>query len=220
MSRKSAVISLLFVALIGVAVGRPGWAAADTGPPDRANPVGSDYIPGELLVRFDTARAGARTESARQAVATVGGRVARSFDRVAPGLQRVVLDEGVDVEDAAADLNARGDVVYAEPNYRIHAAGIPNDSRFGEQYGLHNTGQTIRGAAGTADADIDAPEAWNLTTGTSNVVVAVMDTGVAYDHPDLAPNMWVNTREVAGNGIDDDGNGYVDDRRGWDAVDW
>jgi subtilisin family serine protease len=220
MNRRSAVISFVFVALIGGAVGRPGWAAADTGPPDgRSKPVGADRVPGELLVRFDTARAGARAESARHAVATVGGRVARNFDRVAPGLQRVVLDEGVDVEDAAAELQARGDVMYAEPNYRIHAAGTPNDSRFGEQYGLHNTGQSVRGVAGTADADIDAPEAWNVTTGSSNVVVAVMDTGVAYDQPDLAPNMWVNTREVGGNGIDDDGNGYVDDRLGWDAVD-
>ena len=145
MSRKSAVISL---PLRG-ARQRRGRSPRVGGrrhrtTRTRANPVGSDYVPGELLVRFDTARAGARAESARQAVATVGGRVARSFDRVAPGLQRVVLDEGVDVEDAAAELNARGDVVYAEPNYRIHAAGIPNDSRFGEQYGLHNTGQPIR----------------------------------------------------------------------------
>ena len=144
MNRKSAVISLLFVALVGAAVGRPGWAAADTGPPEtRARPVGSDYVPGELLVRFDTHVPAPARE--RPAGGRHRGRTGRpSFDRVAPWLQRVVLDEGVDVEDAAAELLARGDVVYAEPNYRIHAAGIPNDTRFPEQYGLHNTGQSIR----------------------------------------------------------------------------
>jgi subtilisin family serine protease len=215
--RRAALLSIVFAALLTAAVAHPSWAADPPDPVTRR--AASDYAPGELLVRFDSG--GAHSASgARQAAAAVGGRVTAHLDHAAPGLTRVELDEGVDVEDAAAELNDRGDVVYAEPNYRIHAAGIPNDSRFGEQYGLHNTGQSIRGVAGTADADIDAPEAWNVTTGSANVVVAVMDTGVAYDHPDLAPNMWVNTREVAGNRIDDDGNGYVDDRRGWDAVDW
>ena len=220
MKRKAALISFVLAALVSAALAGPSSAATDPGPAGRAaSRAASDYVPGELLVKFDTGREGRQTErAARDAVATVGGRVAERFDHAAPGLRRVELDKGVDVEDAVAELNARGDVVYAEPNYRIRAAGIPNDSRFGEQYGLHNTGQPIRGVTGTNDADIDAPEAWNVTTGSSNVVVAVLDTGIAYDHPDLAPNMWVNTREVAGNGIDDDGNGYVDDRRGWDAV--
>jgi subtilisin family serine protease len=218
--RIPATIILFLAALLGAAVAGPAWAdAGDPAPTSDAAERPSDYVPGELIVRFDTAGSGARARSGpRAAVAAVGGRTAASYDHVEPGLQRVVLDKGVDVDKAAAALNARDDVVYAEPNYRTHAAGTPNDSRFGEQYGMHNTGQTIKGAAGTVDADIDAPEAWNVTTGSTNVLVAVMDTGVAYDHPDLAPNMWVNTKEIAGNGIDDDRNGYVDDRRGWDAI--
>jgi subtilisin family serine protease len=91
----------------------------------------------------------------------------------------------------------------------------PDDTYFGNLWGLHNTGQT----GGTPDADIDAPEAWELTTGSSDVVIAVIDTGVAYDHPDLTDNIWTNTGETScSDGIDNDGNGYVDDCHGWDFI--
>ena len=90
---------------------------------------------------------------------------------------------------------------------------LPNDPRFGDLWGLHNTGQ----AGGTADADIDASEAWDITTGSSGVVVGIIDTGIEYTHEDLAANIWTNTGEVPGNGLDDDGNGYVDDVYGIDA---
>lgn len=100
----------------------------------------------------------------------------------------------------------------AEPDYLVHMTGVPNDTRFTELWGMDNSGQT----GGVADADIDAPEAWNLSTGSRNVLVGVIDTGIDYTHPDLAPNMWTNPNEIAGNGIDDDGNGYVDDSHGWD----
>ena len=91
----------------------------------------------------------------------------------------------------------------------------PNDPSFGQTWGLNNTGQTS-GQAGVADADIDAPEAWDLTTGSRSIVVGVIDTGVDYTHPDLAANIWTNPGEIAGNGIDDDGNGFVDDVHGYD----
>jgi hypothetical protein len=75
---------------------------------------------------------------------------------------------------------------------------------------LHNTGQT----GGTPDADVDAPEAWSVTTGSAGVVVALIDTGIDTGHPDLAANLWTNTAEIPGNGVDDDANGYVDDVHG------
>ena len=114
-------------------------------------------------------------------------------------------------------------VAYAEPNGIWHAAAMPSDPDLAKLWGLHNTGQEVNKTTGVAGADINAPEAWELTTGSPSVVVAVVDTGIQYDHPDLAPNMWHNPGESGAgketNGLDDDGNGYVDDWRGWDWVD-
>jgi subtilisin family serine protease len=95
-----------------------------------------------------------------------------------------------------------------------------NDPFYDRLYGLHNTGQAIPNLPrGITDADIDAPEAWQITTGSPNVVVAVIDSGVDYRHPDLRNNIWVNQDEIPGNGLDDDRNGYVDDVYGYDFGD-
>lgn len=107
-----------------------------------------------------------------------------------------------------------GDAVeVAEPDFIVFTTEvIPNDPRFDQLWGLHNTG------AGSAveDADIDAPEAWEITQGSRSVKVGVIDTGVDYEHPDLVANMWTNPGEIAGDGIDNDNNGFVDDMHGWD----
>jgi subtilisin family serine protease len=105
-------------------------------------------------------------------------------------------------------------VDYVEPDFAISRQALPNDPSFGQLWGLHNTGQ----AGGVVDADIDAPEAWNVTTGSRSVVIAVIDTGVDSNHRDLAANMWSNSGEIAGDGIDNDGNGFIDDVHGWDFV--
>ncbi len=89
------------------------------------------------------------------------------------------------------------------------------DPSLSAQWALNNVGQ----AGGIPDADIDAFEAWQVTTGSRSVVVAIVDSGIDFAHPDLAANIWTNPREVAGNGRDDDGNGYIDDVHGWDFVD-
>ena len=103
-------------------------------------------------------------------------------------------------------------VAYVEPDFVISPTALPNDPSFSTLWGLNNVGQS----GGVADVDIDAPEAWNTTTGSRSVVVAVIDTGIDYNHPDLASNIWRNPGEIAGDGIDNDRNGYVDDVRGWD----
>ncbi|MET0567244.1 MAG: S8 family serine peptidase [Acidimicrobiia bacterium] len=99
-----------------------------------------------------------------------------------------------------------------EPNYVYQLADEP---LFPDQWSLENTGQT----GGKVDADIDLLDAWTWTTGAPDVTVAILDTGVGLAHSDLSPNLWANPGEVGGNGLDDDGNGYVDDVRGWDAID-
>lgn len=101
---------------------------------------------------------------------------------------------------------------YVEHNFLMLPNAIPNDPSFGSQWALNNTGQT----GGVASADIDALTAWNTTTGSSGVVVGVIDSGVDYTHPDLVQNMWINPGETPGDGIDNDSNGYIDDIYGWD----
>jgi len=121
---------------------------------------------------------------------------------------------GLDTRSVIENLNKNAAVLFAEPDYMVKADIVPNDPLFANLWGLHNTGQT----GGSEDADIDAPEVWDITTGSPNVVVAVLDTGVDYNHEDLSANMWTNPGEVPANGIDDDGNGYVDDVFGINAI--
>jgi len=131
-----------------------------------------------------------------------------------------------DIDTLSAAMNSFEQipsVKFAEPDYLVHTSTTPDDSNFSNLWGMHNTGQT----GGSSDADIDAPEAWNLQTGSGDVIVAVIDTGVDYDHVDLATNMWKNPGETGvdsngnnkeTNGIDDDGNGYTDDIYGYDFI--
>ncbi|MDJ0661973.1 MAG: S8 family serine peptidase [Crocosphaera sp.] len=121
--------------------------------------------------------------------------------------------DGISVEEAISLYSQDPNIQYIEPNYQISLQQqIPNDPYFSSLWGLHNTGQL----GGTVDADIDAPEAWDIQTGNGDVIIGVIDTGVDYTHPDLVNNIWTNPGEIANNGIDDDGNGYIDDFYGWD----
>jgi len=108
-------------------------------------------------------------------------------------------------------------LINIEPNVARSPTRLPDDPLLDQQFWVENTGQPIPGLLqGTPGADIDLERAWEVTTGSSGVVIAVVDTGVEITHPDLADNIWVNPGEVPGNGIDDDGNGLVDDVNGWD----
>src|SRR5829696_2577851 len=141
----------------------------------------------------------------------------RDLDLIRAEVTRVI---GRPVEEAVRSLERRPGVEYAEPDYIFHATGYADEPRFPELWGLNNTGQTVGGSTGIADMDIDALEASAVTRGDPNLVVAVIDSGVDFDHPDLADRAWVNPGESGSgketNGIDDDGNGYVDDVNGWD----
>lgn len=169
------------------------------------------HAPGEVLVRFkDGVVATARAD----ALADRGAHAKRRLPLRGLDLVAVAPDETV--SQAVARFEADPRVEWAEPNYLRHPAFLPNDPAMGSLWALENTGQTVDGAAGLPDADIDAPAAWDITTGDPSVVVAVVDTGAILDHPDLAPNLWTNPNEVAGDGIDNDGNQIVDDVHGAD----
>lgn len=134
---------------------------------------------------------------------------------ILPGVEHLMVIDG-DSIGALEKLKGMPFIVYAEHDFIVRTCVTPNDPNFGVLWGMNNTGQTVNGDPGVANADINAPEAWNLLTGSANFVIADIDTGVNYSHPDLAANSWINPGEIAGNGVDDDGNGRIDDMRGWD----
>jgi len=173
------------------------------------------YKPGELIVRFRPKANGNQLTVTDQNIilASIGGGNVKHSFKLLPGLCVVKLPANKTVENALIAFKRFNGILYAEPNYRIRLLStFPNDPRFDEQWGLHNTGQT----GGTPDADIDAPEAWDTHTGSNSIIVAVLDTGIDRNHPDLLANMWINTGEIPDNNEDDDGNWYVDDVYGYD----
>lgn len=180
--------------------------------PDALGRARPPFVAGRVLVRF-----GASVDDAA-ARASVLGRQYRVSRRLVDALDLYLVElvEGGDgVEAALADLRQRAGVLYATPDHVVALRDtFPNDPGFGQQYGKHNTG----GGGALADADMDAPAAWDLGTGSADFVIGVVDSGTDLDHPDLVGNRWENAAEVGGvPGVDDDGNGYVDDRYGWDA---
>lgn len=182
-----------------------------------------DYVPNEVLVKF---KSDLGKYSIQNAVLYLQGKVinyleselspiawdpsdlsVRSF-RLDPDLLRIKLPETISIDQAIEFFNSIAYIEYAEKNLIFHACKTPNDPRRAEQYALNK---------------ISAYQAWDITTGSENIVVAVIDTGIDFNHPDLKDDgddyrIWRNEDEIPGNGIDDDGNGYVDDYRGWNFV--
>jgi subtilisin family serine protease len=143
----------------------------------------------------------------------VSGQKIRGYS-IVQGLEHIHLGQGQGVERAIDRLQQLPFVEYVEPDYVLRAN--TNDTYYDLQWGLNNTGQDIRGVIGTYDADINAEEAWTVTTGNPEFVVAVIDTGTDYTHEDMDNNIWTNSNEIAANGVDDDSNGYIDDIHGFD----
>ncbi len=186
----------------------------------------ADFAPDRIIVRFEPMpeEAAAQTRQSLPEVkrlrALLPASGSRSADPTEDGPHQIYIAELVSRTDVVAlsqQISAMPGVRYAEPDCIVCLdETFPDDPEFGELWGLHNTGQE----GGLPDADIDAPEAWDITTGSEAVIVAVIDTGVDYGHPDLAANMWVNPGESGDgketDGIDNDANGYVDDVHGYD----
>jgi hypothetical protein len=184
------------------------------------------YKEGELLLKQDstvTTRDLLETLS-HQIGAQDGGAVSPRF----PDWRKILLPKGTVLEDAMKFLRGVKGVAHVEPNYLYYASAVnydyvPTDKKFKDQWGLFNFGQKIQGQTAEIGADINILGAWNFRKGAQNaaknVVVAIVDSGVTWNHPDLAQNVWQNPGEAsdkAHNGKDDDGNGFIDDFHGWD----
>ena len=159
-----------------------------------------------ILVKF---KSNVSSASRARALENAGLSATDSFSLV-PGLTVAEPLPGLTVLQTLQTLTNDALIAYAEPDYILNAKQIPNDPDYFEQYGLNNDGQT----GGLSGADISIESAWEIQTG-NNIVVAVIDSGVDYNHNELRDNIWFNSAEIAGNNIDDDRNGYVDDVRGW-----
>lgn len=179
------------------------------------------YVPGQLLIGF---REGVNDEQIADFYATYGLAERDNLDAnpedTEQGIRLAALQVDISAELIQV-LESDPRVRYAEPNYLLHIARTPNDPDFDKLWGLRNVGQT----GGSNGADVSAMAAWDIATGSDDLIVAVIDTGVDFNHPDLADNMWVNKKECPqgygkciADGKDDDNNGYVDDFYGANTI--
>ncbi|MBC7429105.1 MAG: S8 family serine peptidase [Bacteriovorax sp.] len=198
----------------------------------------AEHVPGEIVVKFKANKE--KSFFANKAFSTLGVTSHRdiklTYDKLS--VLKVSIDEK-SLEGTLASLRANPNIEFAEPNfiYRVDPikensslvkklkkspftdflAATPDDPDFGKLWGMRNTGSNEpKGTAGVEGADINALKAWDITKGSKQVKIAVIDTGIDYNHPDLKDNIWTNPKEIPGNGIDDDGNGFIDDVHGYD----
>ena len=204
MKITAAILLLLLAALAR------GNAPAAEPPPFTARELAQGYRDGVVIAKPRAAqRAAADAAEARE-----GLRLRRRWDRL-DGMRLLELPPGESPPQAEARLRATGRYEFVQRDTIRAAQAVPNDPDFASrQWPLRNDGSNN----GIVGADIGATRAWDLRTEAPEIIVAVIDSGVRYDHADLAANMWTNPREIAGNNRDDDGNGYVDDVHGINAI--
>ena len=218
--QHSCQLSSLWVRLLKLACVSALVAAGGAGA-GRGALAAPDYVEGEVLVQFHAAE----TWDSAQFTATLHGlEMARRFDWLSAHQGQVMCLLRSPTQTTAAlitELSQDPAVALVEPNHLRWTTGMrtPNDPLFGQLWGLQNTGQSVNGFPGTAQADAGFLAAWGLARPSTNqVVVAVVDTGLDFTHPDIVSNLWTNPGEIPNNGLDDDGNGYVDDVHGYDFV--
>jgi subtilisin family serine protease len=157
----------------------------------------SRYTEGEVIVKYKDSNLKASNSKVMYKSYSLETKQKLDSDN----LEVVKLPKGVTVDAAVQELKKDKTIESVQPNYIYHFADIPNDQYASMQWGLQ---------------DIGMDKAWNITQGSSNARIGVIDSGIDINHPDLKDNIWTNPGEIAGNGVDDDNNGYVDDINGWD----
>ncbi len=218
--------------IVGAAVGLAGTAQAQAASV-QAKVTVYEHESGEMIVKLKQVPGlhaeAATLSSLRRALGAISILEVKPFvtDKQ---LQVVRIANDSELNRAMETLKGEPSVEYAEPNYVLHTldAGTPNDPDFSKTWGLSNSGQRDctnapgatdclgGGTVGKANADIGVMPLWQQgITGSKSILVAVIDTGIQWDHPDLQANVFTNSAEVAGDGIDNDGNGFIDDVHGW-----
>ena len=188
------ILTLLFV----ISFSSMTYAVMDTAGRNSASVVtDGEFVPDEVIVKF---RSSLKTFSTDSIHSRVGTRRLRNISKA--NAQLVKIESGATVEETIALYSEDPNVDFAQPNFIYRASLIPNDPNL--PWGISR---------------ISAPQAWDTETG-GDIIIAVIDTGIDYNHVDLKDNLWKNLDEIPGNGIDDDGNGYVDDIIGWNFITW
>jgi subtilisin family serine protease len=205
---------ILLAFVVSLVLAPLAWSAAAPHPAEQ-------YVEGDAIVTF---KPSADLAGAQRALKGHSLQFGKHFAFLSQQRQRhsgLVRASDRTTAQLIAELSSDPDVELAEPNYlRWISSSVPTDALFSQLWGLQNTGQSVNGTAGTTGDDVKFINAWSMAqTSATPVVVAVVDTGVDYTHPDLAPSMWTNPGETAANSVDDDGNGYVDDVYGYDFAD-
>jgi subtilisin family serine protease len=179
--------------------------------------IKEEFVPGEIIVKFNDETAissrSVKKLNEKYQVSSVENIFGNNKDTTINNIYLLKVPEESDIFSIVQDYLLDANVVYAEPNYIAQICTFPNDPAFDLQWALHNTGRN----GGTPNSDIQASRAWDFETGDENIIITISDTGVDWDHPDLISNMWSNSDEIL-DGNDTDGNGYIDDIRGWDFV--
>ena len=192
---------------VGIAGNNPATGNGGGGTGGSFNFTLANLSSNRFVMRFED---GVTPERQAAIMAAEGLEIIQRYDFINALLVRKT--KNVLTVDGLQRLVAMPEIRYAEPDMDMQFDRVPNDPQYPQQWQYDNQGQT----GGKIDADIDAPEAWDLVTGSTQTVIAVIDSGVDYNHTDLRANMWVNPGEIAGDGIDNDANGYIDDIYGID----